>query len=126
MTAYPWLWGDPPALDFATASFVSYDAAADQWEILPRPPRVPASSFRLASVPGGTVAYAPTHENGGPDYWYDAQSHTWRELPQDPLLPSFGRSMVWAGGELILLGPELVPQPSSQGPRSRVQPLSIP
>jgi hypothetical protein len=115
-TAFIWLWGDPPAPDFSTAAFVSFDAPGDRWDVLPRPPRVPDASFLLASVPGGVVAYAPTDEAGGPDYWYDGEGRAWRELPDDPLGHSFGRSMVWAGDELILLAPELVPQPNSEEP----------
>lgn len=47
---------------------------------------------------------------------YDPATGTWGQLPYDPLSPSFDRSMVWAGGELVLFDMEHVPQPGSDGP----------
>ena len=107
-------------------AFLSYSQTDDRWTELPLPP---GNSARLSLVTAGdkVVGYQRTQERVGPDFVpdphevepdliYDPASRTWAELPLDPLLPSFGRSMVWTERELVLLGNEVVPSPGAEQP----------
>ncbi len=100
------------------STFISYDSKTDTWEELPLPPGSgPTSFLQLTATSRGVVAYPTSHENGvSPDFVFDPSEGTWRELPLDPLVPSFDRTMVWTGTELVLLAIEHVPQPGSDGP----------
>lgn len=53
---------------------------------------------------------------GGGDRWFDPDTKEWHLIPSDPLSPSYERSMVWTGEELVLLGAEVVSQPGSEAP----------
>jgi hypothetical protein len=114
--AYWWL---PDPQGDKDVSVVAYDVDEDRWEVLPSPP-APASRdwLQLVGVDGKVIAYWMTHETGprSPDLIYDPATASWRELPMDPLGPSFDRSMVWTGRELILLALDLVPNPNSEEP----------
>ena len=65
-----------------------------------------------------TVLYRRTDEAGpAPDWVFDPAEQSWSELPDDPLGPSFGRSMVWNGETLFLFGKALVESPGgADGP----------
>jgi hypothetical protein len=99
------------------SAFLAYDVAADRWSSLPAPTR--AGYLRLAAAGDSLVAYQSSHENGAPtvDQLYDVGSRRWSTLPSDPLVPSFDRSLLWAGDRLVLLAPKLVAQPGgADGP----------
>ncbi|MEX2459189.1 MAG: hypothetical protein WD770_09405 [Actinomycetota bacterium] len=96
----------------------SFDPSANAWDELPRPPDTDRRLGRQALAAGDIlVAYWPTQELGvHPDLVYDPAAREWRELPADPIVPSFDRNMVWTGSEVVLTGIESVPQPGSDGP----------
>jgi hypothetical protein len=83
--------------------FLAWDGVADRWDILPPPPE-PDSVSALVAAGDRIVAVRGTHENGVTrDAGYDPASRTWTDLPLDPFAPSYDRSMVWTGAELVLL-----------------------
>ncbi|HVF19273.1 MAG TPA: hypothetical protein VNA14_03410 [Mycobacteriales bacterium] len=95
---------------------VSYDLDADAWATLPAPP---AGYRSLVATGRDVVAYLGTDEyaDAHGDYALDPTSGAWRALPDDPLSPSFDRTMVWTGGRLVLVAPKLVPSPGgADGP----------
>ncbi|CAN5888776.1 hypothetical protein BH23ACT10_BH23ACT10_04660 [soil metagenome] len=104
--------GRPPA-------FVAYDVVEDRWRELPVPHDVGGHRWlHLVAADDVIVGYHATHEAGGndPDQVSDPALQAWRELPRDPLAPSFDRSMVWTGDELVLLALDLVDNPGSKKP----------
>lgn len=105
-----WAPGFPPA-------FVAYDARRDRWLELPPPPGEDDSGLTLASGGDRLIAYQGSQENGvGHDLVFDPHDETWRELPPDPLIPSFDRTMVWTDAGLVLVGIEDAPQPGAIEP----------
>ncbi|MEQ7123781.1 hypothetical protein ABN034_04600 [Actinopolymorpha sp. B11F2] len=96
------------------ARLLSYDVATDQW----REAAAPANSIGAALTSSGAklLAYETSHEQGlVPDRILDGG--TWRDLPRDPLAPSFDRVMVAVGDErLILFAHELVTNPGADKP----------
>lgn len=95
-------------------TLLAYDAAADRWESLPPPP-----GTRSALVAAGEVLVAiPATDQGGPqsDAAYDPATRTWRELPDDPLGPSYQRQAVWLGDRLLLTATDLAASPESGVP----------
>lgn len=98
-------------------ALLAYDAARDRWEDLPAPVVGDDLSYVLAAAGDHLVAYQSSQEWGvRPDIEYDPASGTWSELPEDPLIESFDRTMVWTDAGLVLLGIENVPQPGSEEP----------
>lgn len=98
----------------APEALLAYDAAADQWETLPLPPgrssQLVAAGDQLLAIPG-------SDEQGAmPDAVLDAATGAWRELPDDPLGPSFDRQAVWLGDRLLLAAKDLVTSPGSEEP----------
>jgi hypothetical protein len=107
---YLWLPGE------AGPAFLAYHADTDRWERLPVPPAAPMY-LDLATAGDHLVGYAGSHEGGQrADLLFDPAQRRWSELPVDPLAPSFDRSMVWAGGQLVLLALDLVESPGSAEP----------
>jgi hypothetical protein len=107
-------------------AFLAYSPTDDRWHELALPPGNP-TLLALVAAGDKVVGYLRTQEVVGadpvpdassiqPDVVYDPASRTWSELPADPLFPSFGRSMVWTGRELVLLGNEVTPRPGSERP----------
>lgn len=81
------------------------------------PPVGEDRTYVLAPVGDRLVAYQSTQElRIRSDLEFDPSARTWSELPADPLVPSFDRTMVWTDAGLVLLGIENVPQPGSEGP----------
>jgi hypothetical protein len=112
---YWWL----PYGDDRRPAFLAYDVAADRWRQLPIP-RVAGDDRRLQLVAAGDllVAYRSPHERGAnhQDLVYDPALRAWSDLPRDPLAPSFDRSMVWTGRELVLLALDVVDNPGAEEP----------
>lgn len=101
----------------AHPAFLSYDVAEDRWDELPMPPVVDGWWPFLASYGHRIVAYQSSQEvRVLADLVFDPTTGTWSELPRDPLVPSFDRSMVGTDAGLVLIGIENVPQPGSDGP----------
>ena len=106
--------------------FVAYHPAEDRWEELPKP----TTRFGLLVEADDKLVlfrYDNTERNPddwlsdpsreiAPDLWFDPDGNQWHVIPPDPLTPSFDRSMVWTGSELVLLGAEAAPQPGSEAP----------
>ena len=90
-------------------AFLAYHPEDDRWEELPTPPRA-----GLLVEAGEMIVLSPSL--GGGDRWFDPDTKTWHLIPSDPLFPSYDRSMVWTGEELVLLGAEVVSQPGSEAP----------
>ena len=99
---------------FATdEAFLAYDVDDDRWTVHP----VAGARHQLVATDDRIVAHLRTEEHGDEgDLVFDPETATWSPLPPDPHSPAFDRSMVWAGGELLLLDVEVVPQPNSAEP----------
>lgn len=111
-----WWIPDP---DGRRPTVLAYCAAADRWQRLPTPDIAGRDRWlHLVATEALVVAYRDTHERGGdrPDLAYDPALDAWRELPRDPLAPSFDRSMVWTGDEVVLLALDLVDNPGAAKP----------
>ena len=116
-TLYVWVPGNKFTPGAVPAAFLAYHVAEDRWEELPPPSSAEAEAFRLIATDTAIVAYLSTQEHRVvPDLIYDPATRSWRELPLDPLAASFDRAMVWTGDEIVLLGPESVPQPGLENP----------
>jgi hypothetical protein len=96
--------------------FLAYDLAADAWTRL-APPDVPGSVSGLVGLGDKVVAVRGSDENGPlADAIYDPASAVWAPLPDDPLGPSFDRTMVATPDGLVLTAVPLVEQPGSAEP----------
>lgn len=115
-TVYLWSPGSPRAGE--RQAFLSYNLDSGAWDALPAPPTAhDQACCEITAADNGVVAYPGTDEWGEvPDYLFDPSARRWAKLPPDPLSPSFGRSMVWSGSDLVLFDHELVPQPGSDRP----------
>jgi hypothetical protein len=99
--------------------FLAYDGAEDRWQRLPAPDVAGSDRWlHLVATDDRVIAYRDTHERGGdhPDLVYDRARDVWRDLPRDPLAPSFDRRLVWTGDEVELLALDLVDEPGAQEP----------
>jgi hypothetical protein len=113
-TAYLLAPGEPGRPD-APAVFLRYRRAEDRWTQLTLAPD--ARRRALVATDEQVIAYAESDEGSQvPDVIFDPSSGRWTEVPDDPLPPSFGRTMAWSGRELVLFAQELVPQPGSREP----------
>ena len=96
------------------AAFLAYDVKTDRWSTLPLPPdgagRLVAHGDVLLSVPGSDEQVTAV------DSWFDPATSTWHRVPDDPLGPSFDRSMVVVDGSVLLTAKDLVPSPGAEGP----------
>lgn len=98
-------------------AFLRYDVARDRWDELEPPSTGTDRSYLLAAAGERVVAYQSSQEWGvRPDLEYEPASGAWSELPADPLIESFDRTMLWTDTGLVLLGIENVPQPGSAEP----------
>jgi hypothetical protein len=71
--------------------FLCYDPASDTWTTHPLPP----DSGTLVAVGSSVLAVPGTDEHGdSTDAVFDPRQDVWKELPDDPLGPSFDRSAV--------------------------------
>jgi len=96
------------------ASFLSYNLTTDAWNELPAPPpgwgALVAAGEQLFRV-ANSDEYEPAV-----DSVFDPLSAQWRDLPADPLGPSFDREAIWIGDRLLLTAKDLVPSPGSDEP----------
>jgi hypothetical protein len=115
-TVYLWSPGSPRTGE--RQAFVSYNLDSGMWDALPVPPVADDRACCHITLAGDRiVAYSGTDEWGEvPDHIFDPSVRRWAKLPPDPLSPSFDRSMVSSGSDLVLLDHELVPQPGSDRP----------
>ncbi|MFK3985202.1 hypothetical protein ACI2K4_33115 [Micromonospora sp. NPDC050397] len=94
---------------------LAYDIAGDRWRELPVP--FDPTRYGIAGTGDRLVAYLLSDETGdGADFALDPSTGTWQRLPDDPLGPSFDRTVAWSGAELVLFGRELVPDPNGEKP----------
>jgi hypothetical protein len=115
-TAYVWIPGSPQRPQ-AEPAFLAYRIEEDRWEELPLPSGDSSRFHGIVQAGDRIVAYTGTDELGEhPDLLFDPATSAWSELPPDPLSPSFDRTMVWSGRELLLFDHELVPNPGSEKP----------
>jgi hypothetical protein len=115
-TAYLWIPGSQ-GRPKAKSAFLAYRIEENRWEELPLPADDVGWFHGIVQVGDRIVAYTSSDEQGEqPDFVFDPADNSWSELPPDPLSPSFDRSMVWSGRELVLFDHELVPQPGSEKP----------
>ena len=85
-----------PRRPHAPAAFLRYRRAEDRWTRLALPPD--ARRRALVATDEQVIAYAESDEGDRlPDVVFDPSSGDWSELPDDPLPPSFGRTMAWSG-----------------------------
>jgi hypothetical protein len=85
--------------------FMRYEPASDTWTVLESPPN--GGEHRLASAGPFVVAFAGSDERGEvPDLLFDTRSGTWTAMPDDPLPPTFDRTIVTRddGATLVLIG----------------------
>ena len=98
---------------------VAYDVSDDAWGKIGLPYGTAVHrSWSIVATGDAIVLYATTDENGtAPDWVFNLTDQSWSELPDDPLGPAFGRSMVWNGTALFLFGKALVESPGgADGP----------
>ena len=97
--------GDGPS------ALLAYDVTTDRWATLPMPPD---GSGRLVEH-GDVLLSVPASDESGAavDSWFDPTTSTWHRLPEDPLGPSYDRSVVVVDGRVILTAKDLVPSPGS-------------
>jgi hypothetical protein len=104
-----YVWGSTDGV--TEMSLLAFNVNEDRWHEFPLPPgpRSP-TSLHLTAAGDVIVAYVDSHERGvTPDSLFDPTTGEWIELPLDPLIPSFDRSMVWTGRELLLIASEVEP-----------------
>jgi len=112
---YFWSWPSFATNGPTEGTWMSYDASDDAWKVLAPPPGLPPGDTVRAG--DRVIAVHGSEERGAAsDQLYDPAADSWTELPRDPLSPSFDRSMVWTGREVVLLGHELAPNPGSDRP----------
>ncbi len=115
-TAFLWIPGSLGRPN-ADPAFLAYRIEEDRWEELPFP--VDDLDWYHGIVQAGEriVAYSGSDEQGErPDFIFDPATNSWSKLLADPLSPSFGRSMIWSGQELVLFDHEIVPNPGAEEP----------
>lgn len=95
------------------STFLAYDGTADAWSTLPLPPdgpgRLVVAGDVLLSVPGSDEFETTV------DSCFDPQSSSWHRLPDDPLGPSFDRTLVVVDGRMILTAKDLA-SPGADSP----------
>jgi hypothetical protein len=117
-------------------SFVSYDAGADEWTVLPNPPADATFWLQLTAAGGHVIAYLGSHETMSsdgvaiqvevpPDLLYRPADQSWHELPADPHGPSFDRTLLAVDGRVILLSQDLVKNPGVDPPLVRMAALDV-
>lgn len=98
----------------APRAMLRFDPRMRAWARLPLPP---SDDARLTSAGDRVVAVSQTDEyEPAVDSWFDDRAQRWRELPADPLRPSFGREAVWTNAGLLLGAAELASNPGSEKP----------
>ena len=96
-------------------AFLRYGIADGDWEELPFPPGDRDRS--IIATDAQVVAFRGSDEGGETaDLMFDPATNEWSELPDDPLPPSFDRTLAWSGRELVLFAHEIVPQPGATEP----------
>ena len=101
-----YVWGSTDG--YTEMRLLAYNVNDDQWSTSPLPPG-PQRPTALMLTPAGdvVVAFADSQERGvTSDSLFDPSTSEWSALPPDPLIPSFDRSVVWTGTELVLIAPE--------------------
>lgn len=99
----------------ASPAFLAYDIERDEWEELPMPSGNPYRS--IAAAGDKLIAFSTSDEvHVVPDLVFDPATKAWSPLPDDPLPPSFDRSMAWDGEELVLFAKRLLSQPNGRDP----------
>ncbi len=98
---------------------VAYDVSDDAWLQIDLPDETAAfGPSSVVATGDAIVLYRRTDEHGTtPDWLFDPAEESWSELPDDPLGPAYGRSMVWNGEALFLFDKALVESPGgADGP----------
>ncbi|MFP5489261.1 MAG: hypothetical protein ACLGHQ_13265 [Acidimicrobiia bacterium] len=94
--------------------FLAYDISSDTWTELPTPGD---GNFEITRYGDTVVAFRGTDEaDPSSDLIYDPAEAAWEPLPDDPLSPSFDRTMIDVDGELFLFAKDLVANPGSEQP----------
>jgi hypothetical protein len=106
---------DPRTPDRA---LLRYDGIADDWAVIDPPVPLSDAPWRLAATDSALLLYPGSDELGPYSDWLlDPDSGEWTTLADDPQGPGFGRTYLWADGDLYLFDHELVPQPGgADGP----------
>ncbi|KRA38412.1 MULTISPECIES: hypothetical protein [unclassified Nocardioides] len=100
-------------------SLLSYDVARDRWTTLPR--RI-SGWYDLVADGDRLVLVSGSDEDGKrADLAYSPDTDEWSDLPDDPLGPSFGRSMVSTPYGLLLGAHALVASPGGGARPSYVE-----
>jgi hypothetical protein len=109
------------------ARFVRYRLDTDTWDELPEPDGAPGG-LALTATDSAVLAYQRSQEAGAMSIQtYDPVTVTWRSLPADPLAPSYDRTLIWTGQELVLIGIRLDPRrPANRPPTYSAAVLSQP
>jgi hypothetical protein len=98
----------------SNGGFARYDVAADTWTSLPQPE---GGWFQLAAAGDTVVAFSSSDEQGDvDDLLFDPATSSWATLPDDPLGPSFDRTIAYVDGAVYLFAKDLVANPGSETP----------
>jgi hypothetical protein len=92
-----------------------WDASEDEWTVLPTPARLQYRS--LVADGSRLVMAAGSDENGEtPDHVLDTRTGEWSTLPEDPLSPSFDRSVTATPHGLVLTASPIGPDGGPEDP----------
>lgn len=95
--------------------FFRYEPAADTWAAFTPPDH--SARYDLVGLGDGVVAFPTSDEREPlPDLRFEPDTGAWSTLPDDPLGPSYERSLVGVAGRLHLFAKDLVESPNSSGP----------
>jgi hypothetical protein len=98
------------------AVFLRYRIDADAWDEL-APPDGASAAILLVAAGSRVMAYQGSQEFGAmPVQAFDPATGTWKPLPADPLTPTYDRSLVWTGQDLVLIGIRIDPERPADRP----------
>jgi hypothetical protein len=99
--AYLWIAGENGRPN-APSAFLAYRIEEDRWKQFDLPTR-DLGWHEVLSAGDRIVAHTYDDSDGErPDYVFETQTSTWRELPDDPFDDPYSRELAWDGSRLLL------------------------
>ena len=96
-SAYLWIAGENGRPN-APSAFLAYRIEEDRWEQLDLPTAAIWVGTKILAAGDRIVAHTYDDSDGErPDYVFETQTSTWRELPDDPFDDPYSRELAWDG-----------------------------